>query len=239
MRATLDSLGAEDRTVWVADSFQGFPAVGRGDTTDDDLSAFDFLAVSLQEVRGNFSRLGLEEGVQFLPGFFEETMSDLSDERWAIIRLDGDSYDATRLTLEALYPRLAVGGYLIVDDYGALDECRQAVDEFRAERQIAEPLEIVDWTGVRWRRETEEAGRVADGAGPRPRSAPPRRRGAAAVSREAERHVPSLEELEIRRQRDLLAAQLAAAEAEIGRLRAHPLRGPRLWVRQLRRGGWQ
>jgi Macrocin-O-methyltransferase (TylF) len=49
---------------------------------------------------------------------------------------------------------LAVGGYLIVDDYGVMErhECRRAVDEFRSRYDISEPLEEVDWTCVRWRR---------------------------------------------------------------------------------------
>ncbi len=70
MRATLDSLGARDRTVYVADSFQGFPAA------DDQghLNATDFLAVPLEEVEANFARLGLEAGVRFVPGFFAETL---------------------------------------------------------------------------------------------------------------------------------------------------------------------
>ena len=52
--------------------------------------------------------------------------------RWAIVRLDGDTYTATQAALAELYPSLAVGGHLIVDDYGAFAECKQAVDDFRA-----------------------------------------------------------------------------------------------------------
>jgi O-methyltransferase len=54
--------------------------------------------------------------------------------------------------LEALYPGLAPGGYLIVDDYGALSSCRHAVDEFRTARGIEEPIQRIDWTGILWRR---------------------------------------------------------------------------------------
>src|SRR3954447_23589168 len=71
MRATLDTLGADDRTVWVADSFQGFPA-GEAqnfpeDRELDDLGPFDFLAVPLDEVRDNFARFGCDRGVRFVP----------------------------------------------------------------------------------------------------------------------------------------------------------------------------
>ena len=103
-------------------------------------------------------------------------MPALRGRRWSLVRLDGDTYDATRLALDALYPGLAPGGYLIVDDYGALDECRRAVDEFRAEHGIAEPLEQVDWTCVRWRRESDGRSRAmapcatAGGVGRPPRA---------------------------------------------------------------------
>src|ERR1700736_6093465 len=102
MRATLDSLGAVDRTVWVADSFEGFPT---SDTPhEDDLAAFDFLAVPLDEVRANFARFGLEHGVRFVEGFFEQTLPGLADRRWALVRLDADTYDTTLLALRCLYP---------------------------------------------------------------------------------------------------------------------------------------
>jgi O-methyltransferase len=143
MRATLDSLG-DQRQLFVADSFQGFPAVEAQHRSDDELDVFDFLAVALENVREHFARFGYEEGVRFVPGFFEDTMAGLADERWSLVRLDGDSYEATWVTLHSLYPRLSVGGYLIVDDYGALDECAQAVDEFRERNGIAEPSEQVD-----------------------------------------------------------------------------------------------
>jgi O-methyltransferase len=153
MRATLDALGQTGRTVYVADSFQGFPIADEV----GDLGTNDFLAVPADEVREHFARFGLSEGVELVEGFFEETLPTLADHRWAIVRLDGDTYEATRAALDALYPRLAVGGYLIVDDFGAMeqDECRRAVEEFRGRHGIREPIEKVDWTCVRWRRESD------------------------------------------------------------------------------------
>ena len=153
MRATLDTMG-DERIVWVADSFQGFaPGDAPPDEGSIDLRAFDFLSVPEEEVRESFARLGLEEGVRFVPGFFEDTLAALAGERWAIVRLDADTYAPTRHALRCLYPGLAAGGYLIVDDYGAFEGCRRAVDEFRAEHDITERLEKVDATCVRWRRE--------------------------------------------------------------------------------------
>ena len=193
MRATLDSLG-DARTVYVADSFEGFPA-------DDSLDAYDFLAAPLEEVQESFARLGLEDGVRFIPGFFEATLPRLADGRWAIVRLDADTYAPTRLALRSLYPGLAPGGYLVLDDYGSFPGCRRAVEEFRAEHGITEPIEKIDPTGVRWRRESTAPVEIAPDPEP---AAVPRSK-----TRARSTHVPTEREVQ-------LARELAEAEAAIG-----------------------
>jgi O-methyltransferase len=191
MRATLDSLG-EERTVWVADSFAGFPA-------DSSLENYDFLAAPLEDVKASFERLGVARGVRFVPGFFEATLPPLAGGRWAIVRLDADTYEPTRIALQSLYPGLAPGGYLVLDDYGSFPECRRAVDEFRETHGITEPIERIDPTGVRWRRESETPIEIEVEA-----ATPPR-----AITRERSTHVPTEREVE-------LARELADAEAAIG-----------------------
>jgi O-methyltransferase len=221
MRATLDSLG-DDRTVWVADSFEGFhPASGDGGGATD-LSAFDFLAVPLEEVRETFARFGFEHGVEFVQGFFEETLAGLAGRRWAIVRLDADTYEPTRAALRALYPGLAAGGYLIVDDYGSFEGCRRAVDEFRREHDIDEPLERVDFTCARWRRSSDEP--LAIEPAPAPRTAARQRPG----GRPRTARVPTAREVELVRELAELRERLATTEAQIGL---------RPWLlRKLRRG---
>ncbi len=213
MRATFDSLGAKNRTVWVADSFAGFPVADPDRPAHDypqtlgPYARFPFLTAPEEDVRGAFARLGLEAGTRFIAGFFEETLPALSGHPWSLVRLDGDTYSATKLGLEVLYPSLAVGGYLIVDDYGALEECRAAVDEFRQQHGIEEPLEEVDWTCVRWRRESD----LFEGSGP-----------AAPVPASSSR---PLEKAPVERQRVLSARELELqerlreAEAELKRTR--------------------
>jgi O-methyltransferase len=239
MRATLDSLG-DPRTVWVADSFQGFPEVERdlasGYDLGADLAGCDFLAVPLEEVRASFARFGLADGVRFVPGFFQDTLPALPPRRWAIARLDGDSYDATRLALEMLYPNLAAGGYLIVDDYLPLDQCREAVDDFRREHTITEPIERIDWSGVRWRRQTEPAPLAADGPAAASAPPPPATASLRAVARGAQTRVPAVQEMALRHEVSELRAQLEAAEREIEQLRSHPLRAARAWGNRHRSG---
>lgn len=68
------------------------------------------------------------------------------------MRLDGDLYESTEVALRSLYPKLSVGGYVIIDDYHAVRGCRQAVDDFRAEFGITDELRQVDWTCRYWQR---------------------------------------------------------------------------------------
>jgi O-methyltransferase len=112
-----------------------------------------WLAVSVDEVKANFQRYGLlDDQVRFLVGWFRDTLPTAPIERLAIARLDGDMYESTIQALDALYPKLSVGGYLIVDDYGAIASCKQAIDDFRAAHQIDDKIHEVDWTGIYWQR---------------------------------------------------------------------------------------
>jgi O-methyltransferase len=73
-------------------------------------------------------------------------------ERFALLRLDGDLYESTMDGLRHLYPKLSVGGYVIIDDYGAIPACKAAVDDFRAQHAVTDKVEAIDWTGVFWQR---------------------------------------------------------------------------------------
>jgi O-methyltransferase len=111
------------------------------------------LAVSAQEVKANFERYGLlDDQVRFLVGWFEDTLPAAPIEQLAVLGLDGDMYGSTMEALEALYPKLSPGGYVIVDDYGALSTCKEAVTDYRAAHDINQPMEWVDWTGVWWQK---------------------------------------------------------------------------------------
>ncbi|MBI1391072.1 MAG: macrocin O-methyltransferase [bacterium] len=156
MRGVLKANQSIDRVVWAADSFQGLPEPDSerfpADAGDRHHAAPE-LAVSLDEVQSNFERYGLlDNGVRFLPGWFHETLPEAPIKKLSLIRLDGDMYESTWVALEALYDKLSPGGYLIVDDYGAVRACRKAVEDFRAKHGIEEPIETIDWTGAFWRK---------------------------------------------------------------------------------------
>ena len=66
-------------------------------------------------------------------GWFNETVPRFTPpSEIAVLRLDGDWYDSTRVCLENLYPHVAPGGIVIVDDYYNWDGCARAVNEFLA-----------------------------------------------------------------------------------------------------------
>ncbi len=153
MRGILKAYGCRDRQVWVADSFAGFPPEQLRQRGIADPEAFNTLAASLESVRETFRRYHLlDEQVQFLKGFFENSLQQAPLKQVAVLRLDSDFYESTLAVLEALYPRLSVGGYLIVDDYYAFADCREAVREYRKAHQITSPLQRVDPVCVYWRK---------------------------------------------------------------------------------------
>jgi O-methyltransferase len=155
MRAVLAAHGDTTRTVWAADSFKGLPKPDPRRYPADMGTTFHLnrqLAVSVEEVRRNFARYGLlDKQVRFLPGWFRDTLPTAPIERIAVLRLDGDLYESTIVALESLYPKMAPGGFVIVDDYNDLTACREATDAFRASEGITAPLVRIDWTGVYWR----------------------------------------------------------------------------------------
>jgi predicted O-methyltransferase YrrM len=89
--------------------------------------------------------------VEFLPGSFADTLPRAGVKQLALLRVAGDLYEPTMIALRSMYPKLAKGGYFLIDHYGALESCREAVDDFRAEFGITEPVEQIDWTGAGWR----------------------------------------------------------------------------------------
>lgn len=160
MRGVLKARGHEDRLVWACDSFEGFPKANpalRPDAEGAPWHTVRPLRISLDEVRANFERYGLlDDNVRFAKGWFKDTLPELADRTWAVIRLDGDMYESTMDALTYLYPRLSPGGYLIVDDF-VLDVCRQAIHDYRAKHQIQEPIQQIDWSSVMWQKAPTES----------------------------------------------------------------------------------
>ena len=164
MRAMLKAYGVADRTVWVADFFEGlpepdgekFPIEAEAHNGSLMTKVYDHFAVDLEAVKSNFRAYGmLDDQVRFLKGWFKDTLPTAPVSTLAIMRLDGDYYESTTDALTSLYDKLSVGGYAIIDDYAedAWTHCRRAVDDFRRQRNIKEPLIQVNSKCFYWKRD--------------------------------------------------------------------------------------
>ncbi len=155
MRGYLGAWDIRDKTVWVADSFEGLPKPSMPEDSGYDYSADrePILAVSLEDVQENFRRYGLlDRQVRFLKGWFRETLPVAPISQLALLRVDGDLYESTMDALDAMYDKVVAGGFVIIDDYGDFEPCRRAVDEFRERKGISDRIETIDWSGCFWRK---------------------------------------------------------------------------------------
>jgi O-methyltransferase len=155
IRAILSTYGVTDRFVYLADSFQGVPEPNLAEfPADASLAGLSKAwAVPMEQVKANFEAFGLlDSQVNFVEGWFKDTLPNLVDSTFALIRLDGDLYESTIQALDSLYPLLSPGGFVIIDDYGAFQPCRGAVEDYRKKHSITVPLQTIDWTGAWWRK---------------------------------------------------------------------------------------
>jgi O-methyltransferase len=153
MRAVLKSQSIDDRSVWLADSFQGLPVPDPryGADASDIIHFRSGLAVSQREVESHFRSYGLlDNRVRFFPGWFEDSLKSFPKIELALLRIDCDLYGSTLTVLTELYDRVAEGGYIIADDYGAIPACRLAVEDFRRARNIFDPIIKIDHSGIYW-----------------------------------------------------------------------------------------
>lgn len=156
MRAILKAHGDTTRRVWVADSFEGLPKPDarrfNADAGDTHHLSYD-LRVGVDEVKRNFQRYDLlDDQVEFLVGWFKDTLPSAPIKALSVVRLDGDMYESTIQGIENTYPKLSVGGFCIVDDYGNLEGCKQAIHDYRSSAQISDEIIDIDGTGVYWRK---------------------------------------------------------------------------------------
>ena len=156
-RAVLAVHGVTDRKVILADSFEGLPRPDADRYPADALSLLyehEPLAVSLDQVRSNFAAFDLlDDQVEFVPGWFRDTMPTLEVERIALLRLDGDMYESTIDPLVHLYDKVSPGGYVIVDDYNFSTPCKRAVHDFFESRRLSPTMHAIDRIGVYFEKE--------------------------------------------------------------------------------------
>jgi hypothetical protein len=138
------------RKVWAFDSFEGFPEPEKVDgETARIIYKYNKHVVSIQDVKAILHKLNLKN-VNIIKGWFEETLPKTHMGKIALLRLDNDWYRSTKFCLETLYDDVVKGGYVIIDDYGALSGAKKAVDEFIKDKNIN--LVDIDGIGVYWKK---------------------------------------------------------------------------------------
>lgn len=154
MLGMLKALGVQNRTVWAADSFEGLPSPSNKlDERGYGNYPHELLKVSLEQVQANIAKYDLlTEQVRFIEGWFKDSLPFAPIESLALLRADGDLYESTMDILANLYPKLSSGGFCIIDDYGALKQCGEAVRDYREQQGIKEEMVWIDWTGIYWRK---------------------------------------------------------------------------------------
>ena len=160
MLGYLQAYDANDKKVWVCDSFQGLPPPDpkyEADNGDKHHLYDEYLSVPIEKVRENFQNYNLlNERVVFVSGFFKYSMPLLKehlvkeDRKISLLRLDGDMYESTINVLENLYPLVVDGGYIIVDDFN-LHNCRAALNDYFKENEEMMGQKI-DGSAVFWRK---------------------------------------------------------------------------------------
>ena len=162
MARKLVSLGSNHRTIWLYDTFEGMTAPTANDveaatgqsaerlmaTTEVGDGNNVWAYATQQDVIANLATTGYEiNQFKLVKGDVAQTLQTDVPESIAILRLDTDWYESTKVGLEILYPRLAVGGVCILDDYGHWVGARKAVDDYFAAVGHRPFMHPIDYSG--------------------------------------------------------------------------------------------
>jgi O-methyltransferase len=134
-------LNGSGKVLHVCDSFEGLPAPSAQDNFHQ---RGDFQDTSEAVVRRGLARF--DTPVRVHAGYFENTLPALADAPLALAHIDVDLYSSVGECLEFAYPRMAPGGIILLDDYGArtCEGAKTATDEFLQGR----PEPVVRLTGA-------------------------------------------------------------------------------------------
>jgi hypothetical protein len=152
---------AIERSIWLYDTFAGMTEptdldrdfAGQAAAQKWQSKQVDggnqWCRAGLDAVRRNMASTGHpEDCVRYVEGPVEKTLLEVMPDQIALLRLDTDWYESTKIELELMYPKLVVGGVLIVDDYGHWQGARRAVDEYFNRADVKSPLLMrMDYTG--------------------------------------------------------------------------------------------
>jgi O-methyltransferase len=160
MIKVLLSYGNIEKNIYLYDTFEGMSEPTINDIDTKGLYAKDRLVIEdkeeswiwakavIDEVKNNiYSESYPIEKLHFIVGKVEDTLTKKKPEKIALLRLDTDWYESTKVELEELYDNVVKGGIIIIDDYGHWKGCKKAVDEFLMSKKENIFLNRIDYTG--------------------------------------------------------------------------------------------
>ncbi len=151
------------RQIWMYDTFEGM-----SQPTDDDeeietgIKGIDLLSgihktnakynmwaySPIDEVKDNMQKTGYpSDKINYVKGKVEDTLSKSLPAKIALLRLDTDWYESTKIELEMLYPLVTKGGIIIIDDYGHFSGAKKAVDEYFNALEHSPFMNRIDYSG--------------------------------------------------------------------------------------------
>ena len=152
----------ENKNIWLYDTFEGMTKPSKHDYENDTgknaiieynqnkrAENSNWCYASIEDVKENIKNFKFNAKINYIKGDIIKTLENYSNipEKISILRLDTDWYESTKKELEILYPKLSVGGVLIIDDYGHWGGCKKAVDEYFKENGKRPLLIPSDYTG--------------------------------------------------------------------------------------------
>jgi len=154
--------GDRSRRLWLYDTYAGMTEptaedveAGTGVSAAEMLSTTDvgdgnnvWCVAGRADVEANMRSTGYPmDQVTLVEGDVAQTLLSSAPSSIALLRLDTDWYESTKVGLEVLYPTLAVGGVCILDDYGHWEGARKAVDEYFTEHGPRPLMHPIDYSG--------------------------------------------------------------------------------------------
>ncbi len=156
MALTLAAAGIADRKIYLYDTFEGMAKPGEMDGEDEKAEWESYKVTDtfskmcyapIEEVKVNMISTGYPaSNIILVKGKVEDSVPATISANISLLRLDTDWYDSTKHELQYLYPLLVKNGVLLVDDYGAWQGARKAVDEYFSDQGVVF-LHRIDWTG--------------------------------------------------------------------------------------------
>lgn len=128
-----------DRKLYLFDTFKGFD---QRDLEAEEQYGYniknydDFSDTNIELV---MSKMSHKKNVIVRKGWFPDSAAGLEDECFCFVSIDADLYQPIYEGLHWFYPRLAKGGYIVVDDFNWSDYpgAKKAVHDFSREAGIS------------------------------------------------------------------------------------------------------